>query len=222
MGLGSVTGIDIGQEQPGLVPTPEWKLKVHKDRWYPSETISVSIGQGPLLITPLQMAMAQGFLATDGLRVTPHLRLDGGETTHASRDEGGTRISNRTFEVVRRAEWAVVNESGTGTKARIPGRDVCGKTGTAQVYAASAGVKDEDLPAEMRDHAWFVGFAPRNDPRVAFAVIVEHGGHGGTAAAPIVKRVLEKFFESEERPAPREAPAPRQVADVRETRSGVF
>ena len=144
------------------------------------------------------------------------------QTNSASREKSETTLSTHSLDAVRRAEWAVVNESGTGTKALIPGRDVCGKTGTAQVYAASAGVKDEDLPPEMRDHAWFVGFAPRDNPRVAFAVIVEHGGHGGTAAAPIVKQVLEKFFESEEKPAPREAPAPRQVANVPKTRSGVL
>ena len=222
VGLGALTGIDIGQEQPGLVPSPEWKMKVHKDRWYPSETISVSIGQGPLLITPLQMAVAQAFIGTNGARVTPHLRMDAAGATFARRDDADTTISTRSLDAVRRAEWSVVNESGTGTRALIPGRDVCGKTGTAQVYAASAGVKDEDLPPEMRDHAWFVGFAPRDNPRVAFAVIVEHGGHGGTAAAPIVKKVLEKYFESEDKPAPREVPAPRQVADVSKKGSGIL
>jgi penicillin-binding protein 2 len=222
LGLGSPTGIDIGQETAGLVPTPDWKMKVHKDRWYPSETISVSIGQGPLMITPLQMALAQAAIATNGIRVRPHLKLGGEELMAASAAPGDRPLSARSLDVVRRAEWAVVNEWGTGTLARIPGRDVCGKTGTAQVYVASAGVKDEDLPAEMRDHAWFVGFAPKDHPRVAFAVIVEHGGHGGTAAAPIVKRVLERFFESEEKPAPVEAVSPRQVANVRKKDAGVF
>ena len=222
MGLGSITGLDIGQETAGLVPTPEWKLKVHKDRWYPSETISVSIGQGPLMITPLQMALSQAFIATNGKRVRPHIRLSGSPSVSVAQGESDSMISTRNLEVVRNAEWGVVNEWGTGTKARIPGRDVCGKTGTAQVYVASAGVKDEDLPAEMRDHAWFVGFAPKNNPKVAFAVIVEHGGHGGTTAAPIVKRVLEKYFESEEKPPVRETPSTRQVAHVSEKDTGVF
>ena len=84
------------------------------------------------------------------------------------------------------------------------------------------GMKDEELPPEMRDHAWFVGFAPRDNPRVSFAVIVEHGGHGGTAAAPIVKRVLEKYFESEARSAPEQPSPPRQVADVGQTSSGTL
>lgn len=216
LGLGGRTGIDIGQEVPGLVPTPEWKMQVHKDRWYPSETISVAIGQGPLMITPLQMAAAQGFIGTNGRRVKPHVRSDGNGETLARIGGDDALISSHNLDVVRQAEWGVVNEWGTGTRAKIPGRDVCGKTGTAQVYAASAGAKDEDLPPEMRDHAWFVGFAPKDDPRVSFAVIVEHGGHGGVSAAPIVKRVLETFFESQDGPAPSEKPAPRQVADVRE------
>ncbi len=218
MGLGARTGIDIAHEAPGLVPTPEWKLRVHKDRWYPSETISVAIGQGPLMITPLQMALVQGFIASDGARVTPRLRLRSEDAAFARREEPGGLVARRHLEVIRQAEWSVVNEWGTGTRARIEGRDVCGKTGTAQVYAASAGVDDEDLPPEMRDHAWFVGFAPRDDPRVSFAVIVEHGGHGGTAAAPIVKRVLERYFETEKGPVRRPAPpASQQVAHARET-----
>ncbi|HKY31265.1 MAG TPA: penicillin-binding protein 2 [Candidatus Polarisedimenticolia bacterium] len=220
LGLGRRTGIDIPQEAAGLVPTPEWKMKVHKDRWYPSETTSVSIGQGPLMITPLQMAVVQGVIATNGHRVVPHLRAgrpDGEWVRHDAADE---LLSSRNLEVVRRAEWAVVNEWGTGTRAQIKGRDVCGKTGTAQVYAASAGTKEEDLPPEMWDHAWFVGFAPKDNPRVSFAVIVEHGGHGGTAAAPIVKRVLEKFFESEEKPARPQAPPPGQVAHARTPSAG--
>jgi len=222
LGLGELTGIDIDQEKPGLVPTPEWKMKVHKDRWYPSETISVSIGQGPLMFTPLQMALVQGIIATDGIRVKPHLWRGAADEPETDSPGPAELITTRSFDVIRQAEWAVVNDGGTGTRAAIKGRDVCGKTGTAQVYRASAGVKDEDLPPEMRDHAWFVGFAPKERPRVAFAVIVEHGGHGGSAAAPIVKRVLEKMFESEERPTLPEASAHEQVAKNREEGAGLL
>jgi penicillin-binding protein 2 len=220
LGLGSRTGIDLSQEVPGLVPTPEWKMKVHKDRWYPSETISVSIGQGPLMITPIQMAMVQGVIATNGHRVTPHLRLGLPDSQWVKRAQGEEMLSRHSLDVVKEAEWAVVNEWGTGTRAAIKGRDVCGKTGTAQVYAASAGVKDEDLPPEMRDHAWFVGFAPKNNPRVSFAVIVEHGGHGGVSAAPIVQRVLQKFFDSEEKPPKPAAPPAGVVGNVRTASAG--
>ena len=220
-GLGRRTGLDIPNEAEGLVPTPEWKLKIQKDRWYPSETVSVSIGQGPVLVTPLQMAVAQGVIALDGRRARPRLRQGAHPADGTSgREEDVALIGSRSLEVVRRAEWAVVNEWGTGTKAKIEGRDVCGKTGTAQVFAGSAGVKDEDLPPDLRDHAWFVGFAPMSNPRVSFAVIVEHGGHGGTAAAPIVQRVLQKFFESEEKTPHAEPSAARQVADAATTRTG--
>jgi penicillin-binding protein 2 len=220
LGLGTRTGIDLSQEVPGLVPTPEWKMKVHKDRWYPSETISVSIGQGPLMITPIQMAMVQGEIATNGHRVTPHLRMGLPESQWVRSARDDETLSRHSLDVVKDAEWAVVNEWGTGTRAAIKGRDVCGKTGTAQVYAASAGVKDEDLPPEMRDHAWFVGFAPKDNPRVSFAVIVEHGGHGGVAAAPIVQRVLQKFFDSEEKPPKPAAPPAGVVGNVRTASAG--
>jgi penicillin-binding protein 2 len=109
-----------------------------------------------------------------------------------------------TLQVVKQAMWEVVNQGGTGTRAMIPGKDVCGKTGTAQVVKASAGVKSEKLAESIRDNAWFVGFAPRDKPRIAFAVFVERGGHGGEAAAPIAQRVMMKFFEKQEH---REEPA---------------
>ena len=125
-------------------------------------------------------------------------------------------FSKRSLRVIREAEWAVVNEDGTGWRAKIEGRDICGKTGTAQVASASANIPEEELPPEMRDHAWFVGFAPRDEARVAFAVIVEHAGHGGEWAAPITRRVLEKFFETEGA-LPVEEPDPGQVADARTT-----
>ncbi len=219
MGLGRITGIDIEPEVPGLVPTPEWKLQVQKDRWYPSETVSVAIGQGPLMLTPLQMALSQAFIATDGVRVIPHVRMGAGG---AVEDSGPELITRRSLEVIREAEWSTVNEEGTGTAARLEGRDVCGKTGTAQVYLASAGAKDEDLPPEMRDHAWFVGFAPKGDPRIAFAIVVEHGGHGGVTAAPIVKRVLDKFFATEDWRTRPESQDSGQVAHARNESAEVF
>ncbi len=217
MGLGRPTGIDIEPESPGLVPSPEWKMSVSGERWYPSETISVSIGQGPVSITPLQMAMVQGFIATNGLRVRPHLRA-GGEALAG--DESYEVISRRSLHVIREAEWAVVNDHGTGWRARIEGKDVCGKTGTAQVYAGSADLEDDEIPEAMRDHAWFVGFAPRDDARIAFAIIVEHGGHGGESAAPIAHKVLEVFFGTRKEPV-EEVPE-GQVAHAREAPESAF
>jgi penicillin-binding protein 2 len=104
-------------------------------------------------------------------------------------------FQTRALEVVKNAMWGVVNERGTGGRARIEGRDVCAKTGTAQVFRASRDIDADDLPKDIRDHAWFIGFAPRDDPQIAWAVFVQNGGHGGTTAAPIARRVLERFFE---------------------------
>ena len=218
MGLGQTTGIDIEPESPGLIPSPEWKMSLNGERWYPSETISVSIGQGPISITPLQMAMVQGFIATNGLRVKPHLRAGAEALTG---DQSYEVISRRSLQVIREAEWAVVNDHGTGWRAAIEGKDVCGKTGTAQVYAGSADLEDDEIPEAMRDHAWFVGFAPRDDARIAFAIIVEHGGHGGEAAAPIAQRVLDKFFGTKKKEPQEEVPE-GQVAHAREAPESAF
>jgi penicillin-binding protein 2 len=104
----------------------------------------------------------------------------------------------KTLEVIKDAMWGVVNDEGTGGRAMIAGRDICAKTGTAQVFKASRDVDADKLPKEKRDHAWFVGFAPRDDPKIAWAVFVQNGGHGGTTAAPIARAVLERFFGKED------------------------
>ncbi|HEV8121458.1 MAG TPA: penicillin-binding transpeptidase domain-containing protein, partial [Candidatus Polarisedimenticolia bacterium] len=104
-----------------------------------------------------------------------------------------------TLKVVKDAMWGVVNEEGTGTKARLEGYDVCGKTGTAQVFKMSRDIDSDKLPKDKRDHAWFVGFAPKDDPQIAFAVLVQNGGHGGTVSAPIARAVLERFFQQKEK-----------------------
>jgi penicillin-binding protein 2 len=195
LGLGRPTGLGLGPEEPGLVPDETWKQRVYKDRWYPSETISVSIGQGPLLVTPLQEAVLAAAMATDGRVITPTLRLSTNDSLPA-KEKRGEALSPETLDVIRQALWGVVHEWGTGTKALIAGFDVCGKTGTAQVSVSSVGVKNEELLApELRDHAWFMGFAPLKQPEVAFAVFVEHGGHGSDAAAPIAKAVLEAYLK---------------------------
>ena len=214
-GLGRTTGLGVAFEEAGLVPDEEWKKRVIGDRWYPSETISVSIGQGPLLVTPLQQAVVAAALATDGRLVTPTLRIladaeqAGGPASR--REPRGEPLSPATIDVIQRAMWAVVNEGGTAARARIKGFDVCGKTGTAQVVLASAGVKNEtELAPEQRDHSWFIGFAPRWHPEVAFAIFVEHGGHGSESAAPIAKQVLDAYLKKRKGPDP--VPPPAEVA----------
>jgi penicillin-binding protein 2 len=187
-GLGAESGIDIPGEERGILPSREWKLATQREQWYPGDTISVAIGQGLLAVTPVQMARMMSAVATGGTLVTP--RLWKGDPMEVQQLE----ISQRTLTIVRRAlELAV--EDGTGRRATGGEFTVAGKTGTAQVYKHSAGIDADDLPKEERDHAWFVGYAPVDDPQIAFAIVVEHGGHGGSSAAPIARRVLEVYFE---------------------------
>ena len=195
LGLGETTGIDLLTEDGGLIPTPEWKERTRGQPWYAGETISVAIGQGPLSVTPLQMARMAATLANGGRTITPHLAHmgDRAEKATASRLRQETGFSTTTMRALRRAMVGVVRR-GTGKAAAVEGIEVAGKTGTAQYSSRSAGVDADELPYAIRDHAWFVGFAPAENPQVAFAVFIEHGGHGGTTAAPVARRVLERYF----------------------------
>ena len=187
-GLGEQTGVDLRNESSGLVPTREWKRRVMGERWYASETASVSVGQGAVSVTPIQMARLAAAVASGGDLPTP--RLVGAEP---GGEVGG--VMPEHFEVIRDGmRDAVV--SGTAWRARIPSAEVAGKTGTAQVASANLVAADnEDRPYELRTHAWFVGFAPFDEPEIAVAVVVEHGGAGGAAAAPIGGEILRTFFE---------------------------
>lgn len=189
LGFGEPTEIDIAGEKPGLVPDPEWSLRVRKSPWYPGETISVAIGQGPLLTTPLQIATMMAALANGGYRVTPHL-VRTGEAPKTTR----LPLDAEALEVVRRALWAVVNDGGTGAGARLREVEVAGKTGTAQVIRQETWVRTEELPYEQRDHAWFASFAPFEAPELVVVIFVEHGGMGSRAAAPLAKLLYERYF----------------------------
>jgi penicillin-binding protein 2 len=211
LGLGEKTGIDLPNEVQGLVPSPEWKRERFKEKWYAGETISVSIGQGAVALTPVSMAVYISTIANGGTRLTPHLlkAVDDGsgsgwKDVPPPAPRSTVKLKPETSEALRDALWMVVNRNGTGGLARIAGRDVSGKTGTAQVISlegakSAKGRTDKDL----RDNGWFVFFAPRDNPQISGAVFVEHGGHGGVTAAPIAKHVLETFFaKSEGRPLP--------------------
>jgi penicillin-binding protein 2 len=203
-GLGEKTGIDLPNELSGLVPSPEWKRERFHEKWYAGETISVSIGQGAVSLTPISMAVYISALANGGTRLTPHLlkAVDDGtgwKDVPPPPARSTVQLKPETIQAIHDGLWMVVNASGTGGKARIPGRDVSGKTGTAQVISleggkAARGRSDRDL----RDNGWFVFFAPRDNPQISGVVFVEHGGHGGTTAAPIAKHVLETFFAKQE------------------------
>jgi len=188
-GLGTKSGIDIAGEKAGLVPDPDWSQRARGTVWYPGETISVAIGQGPLLATPLQVASMMAILANGGQQVRPRLDRDAA----ASQPEQ-LALDPQALAVVRDALWAVVNEKGTGARARVEGANVAGKTGTVQVVEQKTWIRSEDLPFDQRDHAWFASFAPVENPELVVVVFVEHGGKGSQAAAPLAKLLYERHF----------------------------
>jgi penicillin-binding protein 2 len=195
MGLGRKTGIDLANEDAGLIPSSEWKQRVLKTKWYAGETISVAIGQGYVGVTPLQAAWAMGGLAMSGRLKQPHLvnpqdlAKIGYPAPRILEEE--YPMHEATVDIVTKAMWGVVNEGGTGVRAKIEGFDVAGKTGTAQVVGKKSGLKGKDY----KDNAWFVGFAPYRNPEIVVAAFVEHGGWGAEAAAPVVHAVMETYYK---------------------------
>jgi penicillin-binding protein 2 len=199
LGLVGKTGIDLPNENDSLVPSTEWKQRLFHEPWYPGETISVAIGQGAVSVTPLALATMMATVANGGTLITPHLmravdRADGQgwQPVPTPAPRARLTLSADYLQAVRDGLWMVVNGAGTGGRAKIPGRDVAGKTGTAQVV----GLQNKSLAAskmDVRDHGWFVFFAPRDRPEVAGVVFAEHGEHG-SSAAPIAKHVLETYF----------------------------
>ncbi|HVS15266.1 MAG TPA: penicillin-binding protein 2 [Thermoanaerobaculia bacterium] len=190
LGLGEATGIDLPGEKRGLVPDSAWSRRVRNAPWYPGETISVAIGQGPLLTTPLQIAVLVSAVANGGYRVTPHLADEDARTPTA------LPLQERSLERVQRALEAVVNEPrGSGRNAALPGITVAGKTGTAQVVEQKTWTRSESLQYAHRDHAWFASYAPAERPELAVVVFVEHGGLGSQAAAPIARALYESYFD---------------------------
>jgi penicillin-binding protein 2 len=192
LGLGSVTGIDLPHEVSGLIPSPEWKMRVLKTPWYGGETVSVAIGQGQVSVTPLQMARVAAAIANGGKLVRPHLVKSVGGQAQAIEPPRDLGFKPETLAIVKSGMRAVVAE-GTGWRARLAGVDVAGKTGSAQVVAKSRLEKTPTATAII-PHGWFVAFAPADKPRIALAVLVEHGGSGGEAAAPVAHDILAAYF----------------------------
>jgi len=188
-GLEQSTGIGLTPENTGLVGTPEWSRRVRGTPWYPGEAISVAIGQGPLLVTSLQLARAYAALANGGRLVTPHL-VESADLP-APVDLGFDR--ERLALVVEGLRLVVHGRNGTArAQRRLP---MAGKTGTAQVARLQDGVDSDDLPEHLRHHALFVGWAPLEDPELVVAAVVEHGGGGAKVAAPVVAAVIEAAME---------------------------
>ncbi len=190
-GLGAPTGIDIPGEKEGLVPDAAWSLKTRHQPWYAGETISVAIGQGPMLLTPLQMAAMTAVVANGGSRVTPHV-----VKTLPYPPPQSANLDPRALAIVRQGLWGVVNDpSGTAySTVHLPGFDIAGKTGSVQVIAQKT--RKENLPFKYRDHGWFTSFAPESDPRLVVSVFVEHGGSGHNAS-PIAKALYQKYLSIE-------------------------
>jgi penicillin-binding protein 2 len=199
LGLGVKSGIDLPHEQEGLIPSTEWKRRRYNERWYPGETISVAIGQGQVWVTPISMALMAATVGNGGTLFKPQLlkAIDEGQGWKpVPRDPALSTVPLKpeTIEAVHQGMWLAVNGGGTAGRARLPGRDMSGKTGTSQVISlqggrAAAGRTDRDL----RDHGWFVFFAPRDNPEIAGVVFAEHSAHG-YLAAPIARYAAETYF----------------------------
>jgi penicillin-binding protein 2 len=203
LGLGVESGIDLPNEAIGIMPSTEWKRQRTGERWYPGETISVSIGQGQVSVTPISMAVMMATLANGGTRVTPHLLKaidEGNGWKPVPMPEPRARASIRpeNIQAIRDGLWMVVNGQGTGGRARLAGYDVAGKTGTAQVISLEGGRSAAGKTGrDLRDHGWFVFFAPRDKPQIAGVVFAEHAEHG-YSAAPIAKHAIDTFFAKKE------------------------
>jgi penicillin-binding protein 2 len=195
VGIGKKTGIDLPNEKDGLMPSPKWKLRAQREKWYAGETISVAIGQGAVMVTPIQLASVLGGLVSGGVWYKPHL------------------VKNAHIDPPRRAEFrpeniqavvsgmcGVVNEGGTGSSAAIPGLEICGKTGTAQRISNDLAKSNKALALAMKDNGWFVGFAPRDNPEIVVVALWEGGGKGAFSA-PIVRDVIKAYFDKKARQA---------------------
>jgi len=207
LGLGAMSGIDLPNEVAGLVPSTEWKKQRTGEKWYAGETISVSIGQGQVSVTPVSMAVYMATLANGGTRVTPHLvkAYDEGKgwmPIPSPPPQSKVTIDHEKLQAIRDGLWMVVNAGGTGGRARIANEDVSGKTGTAQVISNQGRAAAARSGKDFRDNGWFVFFAPRDHPAIAGVVFLEHGIHGPNAAS-LAHHILDVFFAKQDgRPIP--------------------
>jgi penicillin-binding protein 2 len=202
-GIGKKTGIDLPNEKDGLMPSPKWKLRAQREKWYAGETISVAIGQGAVTVTPIQLASVLGGLVSGGVWYKPHLvkgaRIDPPRRADFRPENVATVVSGMC---------GVVNEGGTGASAEIPGLEICGKTGTAQRISNDLAKSNKALGLAMKDNGWFVGFAPRENPEIVVVALWEGSGKGALSA-PIVRDVIKAYFDKKARQA---RPGPTQLS----------
>ena len=218
LGLGSKTGIDLPSEEAGLVPSEEWVQRVYHHKWYPGSTISVSIGQGSVMVTPMQVAYTIGGIASGGEFKQPHMLKD-------LQNVGSMHVelSEDTVEQVTQGMYGVVNEpGGTGNAIKLQGIEFCGKSGTAQMmsYAAASRLG----MGKGKNDGWFVGYAPRRDPEIVVAAVVEDTSeHGGTASGPVVRDIVKAYYDKKNKKTTgqvtaelKSTPAPAKKRDIAE------
>jgi penicillin-binding protein 2 len=201
--FGKKTGIDLEGETSGLLPSQEWKMKRYHQKWYAGDTVSVGIGQGYSLVTPMQLAHATATLANNGVGYVPHLvkeiRSSRAKENRviALQPEADMRLNPEHLDLIKRAMVAVTQPGGTAVAASLGASyHIAGKTGTAQVVGMKQGEKYDasKIDERHRDHAWFIAFAPAEQPKIALVVLVENGGHGGGTAAPIARKVMDYYL----------------------------
>jgi penicillin-binding protein 2 len=189
LGLGRRTGIDLPSEEPGLVPSEDWVQRVYHHKWYPGSTISVSIGQGAVMVTPIQLARMTAAIANGGTLIQPHLMKNA-----TGLKPGYFPLSDDTVRQVTDGMWGVVNEPDGTTSGliKLQNIDFSGKTGTAQVEGFDLQKK---LGKKLKENGWFVGLAPRRNPEIVVAALVQGGGWGSTSAAPIVRDIVKAYYD---------------------------
>lgn len=212
LGLGHRTDIDLPSEETGLVPSEEWVERVYHHKWYPGSTISLAIGQEALTTTPLQLARAIGGIASGGVFKQPHLLKDAPNV-----GEERFPISDHTVEEVTRGMYGVVNEEhGTASNLKLTGIEFSGKSGTAQVINYDLRTRLGKVK-QFKDNSWFVGYAPRRNPEIVVAVLVQAGGHGSEAAAPVVRDVVKAYYEKKTRKMEGQFTADNESPNLRST-----
>ena len=214
LGLAGKSGIDLPNEVESLVPSSEWKKRQTGERWYPGETISVAIGQGQNSVTPMGLALMMATLGNGGTRLVPRLvkAADDGsgwkELPPPNNPFPPTKFKDENIKAIRDGLWLAVNGAGTAGRAKLPGRDVAGKTGTAQVISLQGRERARGSDKDLRDHGWFVFMAPRDNPEVAGVIYGEHAEHG-YSVAPIARHIIATYYaEKEGRPLPAFVPNP--------------
>jgi penicillin-binding protein 2 len=197
LGIGHKTGIDLPSEETGLMPSEAWVERVFHRKWYAGETISVAIGQGAITTTPLQLARLIGGIASGGVFKQPHMLKDAQNV-----GEEKFPLSEHTIESITEGMYGVINEpGGTGGQLKLAGIELSGKSGTAQVigYGTRAKLAKQK---KFEDNAWFVGYAPKRNPEIVVAVLVQESGqHGGEAAGPVVRDIVKAYYDKKSRKA---------------------